>query len=196
MLTAATKPKKCIACGAIFTPPRAMARACIVPCALLIGRAKTEKAQASKAKVERAEHREKLKAVRETIPKLIAAAQTEFNTWVRARDEKQPCISCGKPPPDLSGLHAGRDAGHYRSTGAAPHLRFHEDNCHAQCVHCNQHRAGNAVDYRIGLIQRIGVARVEALEADNEPLKWDRDTLRQIKTIYRAKARQLKKDHS
>jgi hypothetical protein len=27
-------------------------------------------------------------------------------------------------------------------------------------------------------------------------VKWDRDTLRQIKTIYRAKTRALKKEHS
>lgn len=129
-----------------------------------------------------------------TIPKLRAEAQVEFNKFIRTRDASLPCISCGRPPGDLSGLHAGRDAGHYRSTGAASHLRFDERNCHAQCVHCNQHLAGNVVAYRIGLVARIGVDAVEGLEADNEPIRWDRDTLRQIKTIYRAKARELKRN--
>jgi hypothetical protein len=106
-----------------------------------------KKAKAVEAKQDRAK-KESLK----TIPKLRAEAQVEFNKFIRTRDAEQPCISCGKPPGDLSGLHAGRDAGHYRSTGAASHLRFDERNCHAQCVHCNQHLAGNVVQYRIGLI--------------------------------------------
>lgn len=131
-----------------------------------------------------------------TIPKLRAEAQVEFNKFIRTRDAERPCISCGKPPGDLSGLHAGRDAGHYRSTGAASHLRFDERNCHAQCVHCNQHLAGNVVAYRIGLVNRIGLDAVEALEHDNAPVKLDRDTLRQIKTLYRAKTRKLLKERA
>jgi len=128
-----------------------------------------------------------------TIPKLIAEAQIEFNRFIRTRDALEPCISCGAEPPDLSSLHAGRDAGHYRSTGAAAHLRFDERNCHAQCVHCNQHLSGNAVEYRKGLVVRIGLANVELLESDNDPVKWDHDTLRHIKADYRAKTRELMK---
>lgn len=128
-----------------------------------------------------------------TIPKLRAEAQVEFNRYIRARDEELPCISCGKPPGDLSGLHAGRDAGHYRSTGAASHLRFDERNCHAQCVHCNQYLAGNSVQYRISLLERIGPEAVASLEADNDPVKWTKDVLRQIKVAYRAKTRELMK---
>ena len=193
MLSTAIKSKTCKACGTSFTPSRPLARACSVPCALSIGRAKTEKAQASKAKVERAEHREKLKTVRETLPVLKKAAQKEFNAWVRARDEKQPCISCGEPPPDFSQLHAGRDAGHYRSIGSASHVRFNEDNCHAQCVRCNQYKSGNAVDYRIGLVNRIGLDAVEALESINDVKKWTHDELRAIRATYSAKTKQLKK---
>lgn len=154
------------------------------------------------AKKEREQKRRDLARTRErkealkTIYHLIAEAQKEFNAYIRARDAVQGCISCGAPPPNLAGLHAGRDAGHYRSTGAASHLRFDERNCHAQCVHCNQHLSGNVVAYRAGLVLRIGLAAVEALEADNDPVKWDRDTLRQIKVIYRAKTRALKKEQA
>ena len=84
------------------------------------------------------------------------------------------------------------DAGHYRSVGAASHLRFNEDNCHAQSKHGNQYKSGNAVDYRINLINRIGLDRVEALECDNKPRKWTREELIEIKARYRAKARELK----
>ncbi|GAA6121471.1 recombination protein NinG [Acidovorax sp. FG27] len=158
--------------------------------------AKAERAEAKKAraaaKVERAETRRRKEAIK-TVPALIREAQQAFNAWVRARDAAQPCISCGAPPPDLSGLHAGRDAGHYRSTGSASHLRFHPDNCHAQCVHCNQWGAGKAVDYRIRLLVRIGLARVEALESDNRTHKWAHDELRGIRDHYRAALRLLVK---
>lgn len=159
----------------------------------LIAKRDREEAKRIKAqlKEETAKVREKKEALR-TIPELIKMAQAAFNCWVRARDEGQPCISCGKPPGDLSGMHAGRDAGHYRSTGSASHLRFREDNCHAQCVKCNQWKAGNAVDYRIGLIARIGLARVEALESDNTPHKWTREELIQIKETYRRKLKELR----
>lgn len=47
------------------------------------------------------------------------------------------------------------------------------------------------VDYRIRLIQRIGLAEVEALEADNKPHKWIGDELREIRSTYRAKLKAL-----
>ena len=85
------------------------------------------------------------------------------------------------------------DAGHYRSRGAASHLRYHPDNCHAQSKYENRHRAGNAVEYRVGLIARIGLAAVEALEADNRVHHWTHDELRAIRDEYRAKLKQLTK---
>ena len=153
-------------------------------------RAEAKKARAA-AKVERAETRRRKEAIK-TLPKLKKEAEREFNAFIRARDAHLPCISCGAPPPDLSGLHAGRDAGHYRSVGSAPHLRYHEDNVHAQCVHCNQYGAGRAVEYRIGLIARIGVGRVVALETDNRVKKWTHDELRDIRDLYRAKRKELR----
>lgn len=145
----------------------------------------------AKQRVERAADRKKRQELKR-IPDLIREAQQAFNKWIRTRDEKEPCISCGAPPPDLSGLHAGRDAGHYRSTGSASHLRFHEDNCHAQCVKCNQWGAGRAVDYRIGLVARLGLEPVEALESNNEPHKWTREELIAIRALYVSKLKTLK----
>lgn len=178
-------PRKCSMCPKEFIPARMGQHVCGPLC----GR--------RKVKADKKAEKERDKARRqalETIPELLAKAQKEHNAWVRARDKDQPCISCGAPPPDLSKLHAGRDAGHYRSVGAAGHLRFHEDNCHAQCVHCNQYRSGNAVDYRLGLIERIGLARVEALESNNTPHKWQKDELREIASEYREKKRELLKE--
>lgn len=181
-----TKQRECRTCGSTFSPWSTTQTVCGRTCA-----AKLVKAEKVAEKAKDKAQREKLK----TIYQLIAEAQVEFNKFIRLRDQiaGHPCISSGRPL-DWSGNNV--DAGHYRSTGAASHLRFDERNCHAQSKHDNQWKAGNVVDYRINLIKRIGLEAVEALEADNEPVKWNRDTLRQIKTIYRAKARQLKKEHS
>ena len=78
------------------------------------------------------------------------------------------------------------------STGSAPHLRFDERNAHAQRKVCNRWGAGRAVDYRIGLVARIGLAAVEALESDNTPRKWLREELIYIRDRYRAKLKELK----
>jgi len=160
--------------------------------------AEAAKAERKKAKelraqqrVERAQDRKRREELKR-IPDLVREAQAAFNRWIRKRDEKEPCISCGAPPPDLSGLHAGRDAGHYRSTGAASHLRFHEDNCHAQCVKCNQWGAGRAVEYRIGLLAKVGAVRVESLESNNIPHRWTREELIAIRALYVSKLKTLK----
>jgi hypothetical protein len=184
MLTHSPKPKACQHCAKPFLPARPMQQVCSPRCARKLGEVKKAK--------EKQALRERKKAL-ETVPELLKIAQRSFNKWVRTRDHDQPCISCGAPPPDLSRLHAGRDAGHYRSVGSASHLRFHEDNCHAQCVKCNQWDAGKAVDYRIGLVARIGLEKVEALETNNTHRKWERDELRQIAADYKAKTKELEK---
>jgi hypothetical protein len=185
------KPRHCDICQTLYTPARMGQRACSVPCATKSAK-KARKEAVEAARVERKVTRARKEAIK-TIPDLIKEAQHAFNAYIRARDAHQLCISCGAPPPDLSRLHAGRDAGHYRSVGSASHLRFHEDNVHAQCVHCNQWGAGRAVDYRIGLVARIGLDAIKALETDNTPHKWTREELTGIRDTYRAKLKELKK---
>lgn len=183
------KLKACAFCKTAFAPQRALQRVCSPMCGLERARVKRE---AEQKKTDIVQTRARKEAIK-TIPVLIAEAQKEFNAFIRLRDQLagHPCISSGR---NLDWSGNGVDAGHYRSTGAASHLRFDERNCHAQSKHDNQYLAGNAVDYRINLIKRIGLSAVEALEADNDPIKWDRDVLRQLKTIYRAKTRALKRE--
>lgn len=144
------------------------------------------------AKVERAEFRKRKEALKR-IPDLIKEAQIAFNSYIRKRDEGRSCICCGNPL-RMGGIGGGFDAGHYRSTGSAGHLRFNEDNCHGQRKYCNQWGAGRAVDYRLGLINRIGLDRVEALEADNQPHKWTREELIAIKEKYKQKLKELQNE--
>ena len=179
------KLKTCKQCKTKFAPARPLQAVCGPMCGL-------ERAKKARLTAEKKQDRVKRESLK-TIPQLIKEAQVEFNAYIRERDKNQLCICCARPL-GTSDVGGSFDCGHYRSTGSASHLRFDERNAHAQRKDCNRWGAGRAVDYRIGLVARIGLEAVEALEADNQPVKWDRDTLRQIKVIYRAKTRELKRN--
>lgn len=122
-------------------------------------------------------------------------AQSAFNRYIRIRDEGKPCVSCGRPLVGKSNYLTGSaiDASHYRSRGAASHLKFNVFNVHSACTRCNRQLSGNAVEFRIRLIDRIGLERVERLESDNEPRRFDIQYLQRIKSIFTRRARQLEK---
>lgn len=185
------KAKKCRICRQEFRPFRSIQPTCGAhSCEYAYAISVTEKAAAKRQK----EERKAIKARKEKIKTrsdYIKEAQVAFNSFIRERDKDQPCICCGKP---LGGDSVGGafDCGHYRSVGSAPHLRFDPCNAHGQRKQCNRYGAGRAVDYRIGLIGRIGLAAVEALESDNEPAKWSVADLKSIKEAYRAKLKALR----
>lgn len=183
------KAKKCKHCKTPFVPDRPFRTWCSPDCAIEImntAKAKKAMAAAKESRKKDRERREKLKSRADWLKE----AQQVFNAFIRARDQAAgyPCISSGRPL-DWSGN--GVDAGHYRCVGAAAHLRFNEDNCHAQSKKDNQWLSGNAVDYRINLIKRIGLDRVEALESDNEPKKYSIDDLKAIKAEFKEKLKLL-----
>ena len=134
----------------------------------------------------------KLKESIKTASEWRVEAQTAFNAYIRHRDRDQPCISC-----DASGDHDGLggywDAGHYRSRGSSRHLSFDLWNVHKQCHKCNRYLSGNIVAYRIKLIERIGIDRVEAVECNNDTVRHDITYLRRIKQIFKNKLRIKKK---
>lgn len=142
--------------------------------------------------------RQRLKAKRESLKSKSQwdkEAQSAFNRYIRIRDEGKPCVSCGNPLIGKSNYLTGSaiDASHYRSRGAASHLKFNVFNVHSACTRCNRQLSGNAVEYRIRLIERIGLDRVERLESDNEPRRFDIPYLQRIKSIFTRKARRLEK---
>ena len=172
------KAKTCEVCERVFVPDRMGQLVCRPACAMARVR------QAKKAE------RESVRARKEAIKSKAdwaREAQTAFNAWIRARDEGLPCISCGRH-------HQGQwHAGHYLSTGARPELRYTESNVHRQCAPCNTHLSGNAVLYRIGLINRIGSDAVEWLEGPHPLPKWTPEELRAIRDTYRAKLKDIQK---
>ena len=188
------KTRKCKACHHPFTPARSTQTACGIDCAMQLAHEKKVKL-AECDRLDNARKDRARKAKLKTRRDWEKEAQAAFNAYIRARDKDKPCICCGLPlsAGDVGGHY---DCGHYRSVGSAPHLRFNEDNAHAQRKQCNRWGAGRAVDYRLGLIERIGLARVEALEADQAPRKYTADELRAIRDLYRAKLRELVKERA
>lgn len=175
--------KTCPICGKQFAKQRMGQKACSIECAIVLGQQVQEKAKRKEIKA----RKEKLK----TRSDWMREAQTAFNAYIRERDRNRPCICCGMPL-ELNAIGGGYDAGHYRSVGSAPHLRFDERNVHAQRKQCNRYGAGRAVDYRIGLIARIGREAVEAMEADQAPRKYSIEELTAIRDTYRQKMRDLR----
>ena len=185
------KPRTCRVCKTVFQPHKTMQQVCGPECAI-------KQAQAKRAKAERVADIADRKIIKAKLEKLKTArdwtkeAQIAFNAYIRERDKGQLCICCNQPL--QSGTVGGDyDCGHYRSVGSAPHLRFDPRNAHAQRKQCNRWGAGRAVDYRLGLIARLGIEAVESLEADQTPRKYTIDELKAIKAHYVAKLKELRK---
>lgn len=116
----------------------------------------------------------------------LKKAQAAFNAFIRARDDGNSCISCGR-------FHDGQyHAGHYRTVGANPELRFEELNCHKQCSVCNNHLSGNLVNYRIGLVSKVGQESVDWLEGPHKPKKYTVADLKQIELTYKRRLKELR----
>jgi hypothetical protein len=175
--------KKCKECKTPFTPVRPMQSVCGPACAMKVARKVVEKKDKKETKL-------KLDAL-QTKPQLVKKAQTAFNAYIRERDRGKNCISCDTP---LGSEPNTFDAGHYRSVGSAPHMRFVEDNVHGQCKHCNNWLGGNAVEYRKRLLERIGEHQLELLEADSTLRKYTKEGLEEIARHYRAETRRLAKE--
>lgn len=207
------EPRKCEMCPTVFRPRNSTHSCCSIACATEKGRQREEKKARLAAKRAEQERRAGIRAAKEKLKSpadLEREAQDAFNRFIRLRDERAglPCISCGEfPSPNAFG--GTWDAGHYRTRGAAPELRFEELNCHRQCKSCNSgvKRQGSRVvrahdperamtiraQYRVNLIARIGIARVEWLEGPHEPKRYRADDYRAIKATYLAKCRELSK---
>lgn len=177
-----TKPKTCAHCKRQYTP-RPLAQPfekwCSLDCGVALSRAKQDALRAKRHKA--------AKVALKPRSKWLQEAQSAVNAYIRERDANQPCISCQRH-------HTGQyHAGHYRSVGAMPSLRFNTWNIHKQCSACNNHQSGNLIDYRVSLIAKIGQARVDWLEGPQETKNMDIVYLRRIKSVFSKRARHIAK---
>ena len=170
------KPKKCKECGDKFCPQRPLQFLCGPKCAIEYGKKQKAKSWAKEKK----QIKEKLM----TRTEWLKCLQIVFNSYIRNRDEKRACISCGAV---CGGLNSGT-AGHFYSVGSYPNLRFNEDNVHLQCTYCNMHLHSNPHEYEIGLIKRIGKIRFNSLLVlRNKELKLSLDQIKDLIKEYKQK---------
>lgn len=180
------RPKKCRVCTETYTPSKQLQVVCSPSCALLHAAKKRERERKALDQIER-------KAIREAKERVkprsdyLKEAQAAINRYVRLRDAHLGCVSCDRPSAWQGQWHAS----HYRSRGAAPHLRFNLHNIHKACSICNNHLSGNIMGYRPELVRRIGAQRVEALEASQVRADFTIDYLKRLKRVFAEKARRL-----
>ena len=168
---------------------------CSVPCAIRLGQIAKAK---TAVRVEKARVRENRQAKRDQRENDLAwwlkvdAAEGNKNggntaywlhRWIRlVRDKDQPCPMCGSMTPKGGHWHAC----HYRSRGAAKHLRFTPDNIHKGCQNCNTRTSGDTgAKFRADLVLRLGEDRVTEIDNDNTIYRWTIDECREIRNKYK-----------
>jgi hypothetical protein len=173
------KPKKCRNCGEKFYPNKSTTVACSYTCALNLARKKVIDDGFKELK-------EKVK----TLSQYEAEAKQVFQKWVRMRDKNQPCISCGVTASSVW------DGGHFKKAEIYSGVIFNELNTNIQCGKCNRYLGGNELNYRLGLIAKIGLEAVEKLEQlanETRKYKFTKDELIEIKKTYQLKLKQQTK---
>lgn len=176
--------RTCKNCKCKFEPQYSSVQpVCSIACAIEDTNKKSKIKASKDWRVEKKKRKEKLKTNSDYLNEL----QVIFNKWIRLRDQGINCISCNKPAKK-------ENAGHYRSVGGNPELRFEPLNNNLQCEYCNTYLHGNLIDYRINLIKKIGLEKVELLEGPHKPKKYTIDELKGLKVFYRLKIKQLEKD--
>ena len=177
------KQKTCRMCKKKFTQFQSLQVVCSPKCAATLAKAKREKQ-------ERKEHTQAKKNLL-TLSDHMKLTQGVFNKWIRLRDAREPCISCGTQNPNIQYC-----AGHYFTRGAHPELRFDPLNVHKQCnKNCNLEQSGNIAAYRVSLIKKIGQEGMDYLEGPHEPKNYTIDDLKQIRAKYAKLSRELEKQH-
>ena len=174
------RQKKCQNCGTLFTPFNTIEKWCSPSCGYAIHLKNEAKKERKKSYL----RKQALKSRNDWIKD----AQVWVNKFIRARDIAAglPCVSCGKY--NVGQMHAG----HYRATSISPSIRFHHENIWLQCAQCNLYKHGNLIEYRIELIKRIGLSRVEWLEEEHPPSKWTIEELQNIINIHKKLYNELK----
>lgn len=176
--------KICKQCKHGFDPARPMQTVCSPLCASRYVRSKKK------------EEREEVKRRKESVKsrsKWLSECQAVINKYVRLKAfcNGEGCYTCGATPLQKRG--GTYDAGHFRSVGSAPHIRFWIPQIRLQCTTCNRHKGGVALLFRQALVRDHGNQWVEDLEARQEVAKFTVDYLKRLKDVMGRKVKRLEK---
>ena len=168
------KKRKCKYCRGLFEPVAFLQKNCFDPNCV------TEWIQETKQK-EWQKKKAKLKADLMTLSDYLKLAQQVFNKFIRLRDAGKNCISCNKKP-------LKENAGHFYNANNHWNVRFNEHNVNLQCEYCNTYLHGALIQYREGLINKIGITDFLILEAEsNKTRKFTTEELKEIIKEYKQK---------
>jgi len=208
-LTSGQRRKRCPECRVMFAPSRSSQAVCgEIECAIAHG--KSDKGQETARKALADIDRRDIKVRKEALKSRadhLKDAEKAVRDYRRTYELSigSGCISCGDSQESILAAQGWKvggafDGGHFMGKGARPELRLEPTNIWLQCKACNSGsymhaRKGYTVSqgFRTGLISRIGLEAVEALEADHEPRKYTTDELKAITAEYRAKTRELRR---
>ena len=167
------KQKKCRYCKELFSPYNSLQPFCFKDSCIKEHNQKTREKKANKVKKDFKENDKST---------LVQLAQTLVNKYVRLRDKGKPCISCNYVGTDRQ-IHAS----HYKNVGGHQQLRFCTLNIWAGCSICNNYLSGNLVPYRVNLIDKIGLEKVEWLESNQERGHYTVEYLQRLIKVFRKK---------
>ena len=151
---------------------------CSVDCAAKDANEKQQKARDKQFKKKRADHKKEgvkqRKALKERDKGIKPMSdwydklQKLVNQYVvHVRDVGKPCCTCGNADPSIK-----YDAGHRRSRGACPELRFEPTNIHKQCSQkCNVFGAGMPKEYAEFIKLKYGQSHLDWLDGPHKRLK-------------------------
>ncbi|EIK68310.1 bacteriophage Lambda NinG protein [Pseudomonas synxantha BG33R] len=184
------KPKKCrvATCRASFVPSRMGQAVCSPTCAMIDAPRHEPKARKALAEIERKDIKVRKEALK-SRGDYAKEAQAAINRYVRLRDVRLGCISCDKPASWGGQWHCS----HFRSVGAAAHLRFNLWNMNKSCSQCNAHLSGNIMVYRPRLVEKIGAEKVAWLECNQGLVRHEIPYLKRLKAVFTKKAKRLEK---
>jgi len=183
--------RKCGYCGKFFDRDKMIiapvAAFCNASHRYKYGIEKTSELQKRSKEITRKKHATEKREYRSNVLKTRKeAAKTACHAYIRERDKGLPCICCGEP------LKPDYQAGHFKESGNNPLIRYDEDNIHGQNLNCNYFKGGDSGMYRVNLIERIGITRVEKLEIPNSgTLKRTPDDYLAIENYYKRKLKEL-----
>ena len=116
-----------------------------------------------------------------SLESLKKSTTNSVHRYIRKRDEGKPCISCGTP------WKSNFQAGHCFKAELFSSLKYHDHNINGQCEQCNLRREGNESGYLLRLPNMITLTcfnelKTLAVEDKKKIHKWDRETLKRIRT--------------
>lgn len=194
------KQKKCKHCKDPFTPYMTTEKVCSVPCAIKLVEAQNKKKKIKEDRLYKKETKRRKQALKKRTGKngYYDDLKIALHWYVKHVLRKgEPCYTCPleqKHGDSPQAFHVG----HFIPAKTVDPRRFMLEILRIQCQSCNTHNSGMRAEYRIRMIEEMGIDHVEWLECEvnHKDLKEQYPEISDIKeetAFYRKINREAKK---